>query len=82
MPGMEAGIQFRRDAPGNVHVNLDSNTPCWNDAIGERLELIQALPTLFSKKGFPIGFELRALRKLRGEISVSILVALCGARVI
>jgi len=54
MPGMEAGIQFRRDASGNVHVNLDSNTPCWNDAIGERLELIQALPTLFSKKGFPL----------------------------
>jgi hypothetical protein len=27
-----AGIQGRKDASGNIHVNLDSGTPCWNDA--------------------------------------------------
>jgi hypothetical protein len=32
MPAWIAGIQARRDASGNVHVNLDSSTPCWNDA--------------------------------------------------
>jgi hypothetical protein len=25
--------QIRKDASGNVHVDLDSSTPCWNDAI-------------------------------------------------
>jgi hypothetical protein len=34
MPAWIAGIhQVRRDAAGNIHVNLDSSTPCWNDAI-------------------------------------------------
>src|ERR1700745_4306416 len=28
-----AGIQVRKDASGDIHVNLDSSTPCWNDAI-------------------------------------------------
>jgi hypothetical protein len=32
MPAWITGIQARRDASGNVHVNLDSSTPCWNDA--------------------------------------------------
>ncbi|HUK41754.1 MAG TPA: hypothetical protein VLX11_11935 [Candidatus Acidoferrales bacterium] len=32
MPARIAGIQVRRDAPGNIHVSLDSSTPCWNDA--------------------------------------------------
>jgi hypothetical protein len=28
-----AGIhQVRKDASGDVHVNLDSSIPCWNDA--------------------------------------------------
>jgi hypothetical protein len=31
MPAWMAGIQARRDASGNVHVNLGSSTPCWND---------------------------------------------------
>jgi hypothetical protein len=31
MPGWIAGIQARKDASGNIHVNLDSSTPCWND---------------------------------------------------
>ena len=34
MPAWIAGIhQVRKDASGNIHVNLDSSTPCWNDAI-------------------------------------------------
>jgi len=33
MPAWIAGIQAREDASGNIHVNLDSSTPCWNDRI-------------------------------------------------
>ena len=33
MPAWIAGIQARKDAPGDVHVNLDSSPPCWNDGI-------------------------------------------------
>jgi len=33
MPVWIAGIQVRKDASGNIHVNLDSSTPCWNDAL-------------------------------------------------
>jgi hypothetical protein len=33
MPAWMAGIQVRKDASGNIHVNLDSSTPCWNDGI-------------------------------------------------
>jgi hypothetical protein len=32
MPAWIAGIQVRKDASGNIHVNLGSSTPCWNDA--------------------------------------------------
>jgi hypothetical protein len=32
MPVWIAGIhQVRKDASGNIHVNLGSSTPCWND---------------------------------------------------
>jgi hypothetical protein len=34
MPAWIAGIQARKDASGNIHVNLDSRPPCWNDGIG------------------------------------------------
>jgi hypothetical protein len=30
MDGRHPGPQ---DASGNIHVNLDSSTPCWNDAL-------------------------------------------------
>jgi hypothetical protein len=33
MPAWIAGIQARKDASGDIHVNLDSSTPRWNDAI-------------------------------------------------
>jgi hypothetical protein len=44
MPVRIAGIQVRRDAPGNIHVNLDSSTPCWNDAIEEALLKVTEVP--------------------------------------
>ena len=31
MPAWIAGIQARKDASGDIHVNLDSSPPCWND---------------------------------------------------
>ena len=35
--------QVRKDASGNIHVNLDSSTPCWNDTSkGGLLKLIEA----------------------------------------
>ena len=33
MPAWIAGIQARKDASGDIHVDLDSSAPCWNDAI-------------------------------------------------
>jgi len=33
MPALIASIQVHKDASGNIHVNLDSSTPCWNDVI-------------------------------------------------
>ena len=33
IPARIAGIQTHKDTSGDVHVNLDSSTPCWNDAI-------------------------------------------------
>jgi len=34
MPAWIAGIhQVRKDASGNIRVNLDSSAPCWNDTI-------------------------------------------------
>jgi hypothetical protein len=32
MPAWIAGIQVRVDVSGDIHVNLDSSTPCWNDS--------------------------------------------------
>jgi hypothetical protein len=33
MPAWRAGIQAHKDASGDIRVNLDSSTPCWNDGI-------------------------------------------------
>jgi hypothetical protein len=35
MPAWTAGIQVRRDASGDMHVNLGSGNPCRNDDIAE-----------------------------------------------
>jgi hypothetical protein len=46
MPAWIAGIQVRTDASGDIHIinliNLDSSTPCWNDAI----ELSAQVPSM------------------------------------
>jgi hypothetical protein len=34
MPAWMAGIRAQ-DASGDIHVGLDSSTPCWNDGIEE-----------------------------------------------
>ncbi len=34
MPAWLAGIQVCMDASEDVHVDLDSSPPCWNDGIG------------------------------------------------
>ena len=45
MPAWIAGIhQVRKDASGNIHVNLDSSTPCWNDAIERALLEVPEVP--------------------------------------
>jgi hypothetical protein len=44
MPAWIAGIQIRKDASGNVHVDLDSSTPCWNDAIEWALLEVTEVP--------------------------------------
>jgi hypothetical protein len=31
MPAWIASIQVRKDASGNIHVSLDSSTPCGNE---------------------------------------------------
>jgi hypothetical protein len=50
MPAWIAGIQVRKDASGNIHVKLDSSTPCWNDVIeGTLLEVTEVLLPSFSK---------------------------------
>jgi hypothetical protein len=58
MPAWIAGIhrfhinQVRTDASGNIHVNLDSSTPCWNDAReGPLLNVTEALRPLFQRRG-------------------------------
>jgi hypothetical protein len=51
MPAWIAGIQFRMDASGNIHVNLDSSSPCWNDANDVfYLNPQECLLSVFSKK--------------------------------
>ena len=54
MPAWIAGIQVRKDASGDIHVNLDSSTPCWNDAIEgvcARTDRVPLAP-IFSKECF------------------------------
>jgi hypothetical protein len=45
IPASIAGIhQVRKDASGNIRVNQDSSTPCWNDAIeGPLLKVTEVL---------------------------------------
>ena len=53
MPAWMAGIQVRKDASGNIHVSLDSSTPCWNDVIeATPLEVTEVPLHLFSKQSY------------------------------
>jgi hypothetical protein len=61
MPAWMAGIQIRKDASENVHVNLDSSTPCWKDATEEALiEVTEVLLPVFTKnpQSFRVTFSL------------------------
>jgi len=50
-----------QDASGDIHVGLDSSTPCWNDAIrGVVLKMTEAFSTLRVFKG---ALECEGMRK-------------------
>jgi ABC-type nitrate/sulfonate/bicarbonate transport system substrate-binding protein len=87
MPVWIAGIQARKDASGDIHVDLDSGPPCWND--GTEARCFKLSETTFSdifKEGHEDRIEervsnpkrnilfLRALRVLRGDLHLSFLV--------
>ena len=62
MPAWIAGIQVRKDASGNIHVNLDSSAPCWNDAIEETpLEVTEVHLLVFSKESTKVTKEFEYL---------------------
>jgi len=81
MPAWIAGIQVRKDASGDIRVDLDSSLPCWKDRIEDRcFELSETPLATFSKKDakstkenrFCLKTEkkkrfLRDLRALRGK---------------
>jgi hypothetical protein len=51
MPAWIAGIQVRKDASGDIRVDLDSSLPCWNDRIEDRcFELSETPLATFSKE--------------------------------
>jgi len=51
MPAWTAGIQIRKDASGDIHVDLDSSLPCWNDEIEDRCFKLSETPlATFSKE--------------------------------
>src|SRR5262249_23020154 len=51
MPARIAGIQGRKDAYGDIHVRLDSSTPCWNETIEGCTKTNRGTPPfLFSKE--------------------------------
>jgi hypothetical protein len=75
MPAWIAGIQVRKDASGNIHVNLDSSTPCWNDAIeGVLHKLTEVLHRYFQRR-----VEEHEVGKIGLlKILLYVLCALCG----
>src|SRR5438445_8986470 len=85
MPAWIAGIQVRKDASGNVRVNLDSSTPCWNDAIERSLLEVTEVPPPRIFKGDHEdheestydNLELRVLHGLRGQILFPLWLRLC-----
>jgi hypothetical protein len=50
MPAWIAGMRFA-GCLGDIHVNLDSSTPCWNDAMeGLLLKVTEAPPASIPKE--------------------------------
>src|SRR5262249_9814242 len=45
--GMDRRHPGLQGSPGNIHVNLDSSTPCWNDAIVGCAKLLSPPPRIF-----------------------------------
>src|SRR5262247_1167667 len=45
-----AGIQPRKDASGNIHVNLESSSPCWNHVIERFFNRSRPFEAVFSKE--------------------------------
>ena len=71
MPAWIAGIQVCKDASGNIHVNLDSSTPCWNDAIeGFCFKLIEAPAPYFQRRS-------RRSRRIRIFLIVNFVLFVC-----
>ena len=54
MDGRHLDSQY---ASGDIRVDLDSSTPCWNDAIGILVELTETHPALVYFKEDPEGHE-------------------------
>src|SRR5262249_6968565 len=57
--GMD-GRQVREDASRDIHVNLDSSTPCWNDPLNRsaqtKFSFLRALRALCGAYCFPLHF--------------------------
>ena len=67
MDGRHPGLQ---DASGDIHVGLDSSTPCWNDGIEESTKTDRDPPRLlFSKEDTKITKKdnLRKERKIENQ---------------
>jgi hypothetical protein len=70
--GMDGRHPGAQDASGDIHVGLDSSTPCWNDVIKD-LELTEAsLPsskeiTKDTKGSDILTDKLRSLHVIRGK---------------
>ena len=68
-----------QDASGDIRVDLDSSTPCWNDAIGILVELTETHPASYISKKIPkatkkseiFDSRLRTLRGLRADLLLS-----------
>src|SRR5262252_4881397 len=68
-----------QDASGDIRVDLDSSTPCWNDAIGILVELTETHPASYISKKIPkatkkseiFDSRLRTLRGLRVDLLLS-----------
>ena len=76
MPAWIAGIQIRKDASGNIHVNLDSSTSCWNDTIGGFcLNGPRPLRPVFSKEHTKSAKEGKHFFQIRSPFSYPIFVS-------